>query len=467
MTPSTGSRLFGTDGIRGLANRGPLSAANVLSLGEVTARWLARTRKRPGRVGLGWDTRQSSPLLASALTAGLSSGGSTVYAFGVMPTPAVSLLTRAYGLDAGIVISASHNPAADNGIKYFSDSGRKFPDAGERALEKALRLKKPVPVGEGVFVGTIRPLAAEAVRNYTGFVHRRFNRSGLSGLRVVADLANGATCRTVPPVLEALGVRARFVADRPDGLNINAGCGSLHPENVARRVKSLGADAGLALDGDGDRVILVDERGRVINGDRILGMLARHYAGRRRLLRRRVVATVMSNLGLELYLKQQGITLLRAPVGDRFVAQVMARRGAVLGGEQSGHLLLPRALPTGDGLWTALEVLSVLVAAGKPLSELAGGWEDFPQILVNVPVTHRPEWTRLPRVGDAVRAAQHALGDRGRVNLRYSGTEPLARVMVEAQTRALAWEWAERISDAVSASIGSSQRRFHTWLTCA
>lgn len=460
-------KLFGTDGIRGYANEGALHIQRVGVLGEATADLLARRLRRPARVGLGWDTRISSPMLASALTAGLASGGAEVCSFGEISTPAVSWLTRRYRLDAGIVISASHNPAHDNGIKYFSATGGKFPEANERALEKALAGGIRLKSGSGVCLGAVRDCSAAAARDYGNAWIKRYARAGLSGLKVAADLSNGATCRTTPRVLRGLGAELTCLFDRPDGLNINDGCGSLHPQRLARKVRAAGAQAGLAFDGDGDRVILTDEQGAILNGDRILGILARHYARRGRLPKRGVVATVMSNLGLELYLREHGITLLRAPVGDKYVAQVMARRGLALGGEQSGHILLPHILPTGDGLLTALEVLSVVRAEGRPLSELAGGWKDFPQILINVSVSRRPDLLSLDAVRRETTAAKHELKERGRVNLRYSGTEPLARVMVEAETRDRAETWAQRIADAVAGAIGDGKRRTVTWLTCA
>jgi phosphoglucosamine mutase len=461
------TQYFGTDGVRGVANTGPLAADRVLDLGEATAVLLSRRLRRRAKVGLGWDTRISSGMLSSALTAGLSSGGADVYTFGVMPTPAVSHLTRHYRLDAGIVVSASHNPAQDNGIKYFSSQGGKFPADLERALEKEWARSGARKVGVGVQVGAVHLMAAEAAGVYTADWIRRFKPAKFKGLRVVADLAHGAVCRTAPTVLPSLGMQVQYLADQPDGLNINSGCGSLHPEKAAALVRRARADAGLAFDGDGDRVMLTDEKGGVINGDRILGVLAVHYAQSGRLPRRQVVATVMSNLGLEIYLKSQGIRLHRAPVGDRHVALLMQKQGAVLGGEQSGHVLLPRLAPTGDGLVTALEMLGVLASGSRPLSELAGAWQDFPQVLINLTVSRRPELLGLPKVKAEVDAARRELKDRGRINLRYSGTEPLARVMVEAQYRDAALRWGQRIADAVEESIGGGQRRSITWLTCA
>jgi phosphoglucosamine mutase len=406
-------------------------------------------------------------MLSASLTAGLSSGGADVLSFGVIPTPAVSHLTRHYGLDAGIVISASHNPAFDNGIKYFSAAGGKFPEALETGLEKLLGRTSPAGVKTGINMGRVEAVGAQAVQVYSAAWAKQFKKARLSGLRLVADLANGATCRTAPLVFADLDVETKYLADQPDGLNINQNCGSLHPEKVAAAVKKMQADAGLAFDGDGDRVILTDEKGKVVNGDRILGLLAIHYARRGKLAGKAVVATVMSNLGLEVYLKSQGIRLYRAPVGDKYVARMMATRQAVLGGEQSGHILLPALSPTGDGLVTALEVLRAVCAEDRALSELAGTWQDFPQVLINVSVSKRPDLLSLPKVKQEVAAAQRELKDRGRVNLRYSGTEPLARVMVEAEHRDAAQHWGERIADAVDDTLGDGKRRTLTWLTCA
>ncbi|MCD4813089.1 phosphoglucosamine mutase [bacterium] len=458
-------QYFGTDGIRGLANQGPLDVAEVLRLGEITAEVLSAQFKRRVHIGLGWDTRISSPALAAALSAGLASGNAHVMRFGVIPTPAVSQLTRHYKLDAGIVISASHNAAEDNGIKYFAATGGKFPEKSEAVLEKKLHAARRNHPQTGIQIGTIVDCFGEAARVYTRDLIKRFVDRKLKGLKVAADLANGATCRTVPPVFDALGIKATYLHDQPDGININHHCGSCHLESVIRKVRSGGFQAGLAFDGDGDRVMLIDEKGGVVNGDRILGILAMHYARKGQLAKRTVVSTVMSNLGLELYLKEKKIHLLRTTVGDRYVSQAMEKKGLVLGGEQSGHILLPRLSQTGDGLLTALEVLDVMKATNRPLSALAGGWRDFPQLLVNIPVKRRPDLMKIKQVSDEVKASKKALKDRGRVNLRYSGTEALARVMVEAETGEQAELWAHRIGDAVAAKIGHGKRRIITWLT--
>jgi phosphoglucosamine mutase len=464
---SNAKQLFGTDGIRGLANHGPLQTDRVHRLGEATAFLLSRQFKRPARIGLGWDTRRSSPALAAALTAGLAGSGADVCSFGEISTPAVSQLTCLYHLDAGIVISASHNPAEDNGIKYFSSTGGKFPDRNERQLEQTLLSAKAIPSRTGIALGRIQDQTASASQDYARLMIRRFSRAGLAGMKVAADLANGATCRTVPSVFQGLGLKPVYLSHQPDGCNINKNCGSLHPAKVGERARRLGLSAGLAFDGDGDRVILTDEKGRVVNGDRMLGILAQAYHRKHRLVHGTVVATVMSNLGLELFLKTKGMHLVRTTVGDRYVAEAMAKGGFVLGGEQSGHILLTQHVPTGDGLLTALEVLAVMQASGRPLSELASGWSDFPQMLVNVPVTRRPDLMQIPGVVQEVRSAEKTLKDRGRVNLRYSGTETLARVMVEAETAGQVEQWAHRIADAVEAAIGNGKQRIVTWLTCA
>lgn len=467
MSQSPTKTRFGTDGIRGPANEGPLNIEEVLRLGEATANLLQKRLKRRGAVGLGWDTRISSPALAHALSAGLSAGGAKTIKFGVIPTPAVARLTVAKQLDAGIVISASHNPVEDNGIKYFDHQGGKFPDAYEQALERQLIREAAIPRKTGRAMGMIEEWYGDAAMVYRRQVVRQFAQAGLKGLRLVVDMAHGATCRTAPAVLQDLGIEVYFLGDKPNGLNINDHAGSLYPGKTAAAVKRLQAHAGLAFDGDGDRVIMIDEQGGILNGDRMMGLLALFYKKKRKLPGNTVVSTVMSNLGLEHYFQRQGITLLRAPVGDRYVWALMQQKRAILGGEQSGHMLLPRLTPAGDGLVTALEVLAVMRAQNRPLSELCAGWSNFPQLLVNVPVAHRPELQSLPAVKAALQAGHRALGSSGRFNLRYSGTESLARVMVEAPSRQEAVLWADRLASAIEKEIGISQQRRETWLTYA
>lgn len=459
-------KRFGTDGIRGLANVGPLNIDEVVRLGEATAVILKKKLKKKTSVGLGWDTRVSSPALAHALAAGLSSGGVNVIKFGVIPTPAVARLTTGYKLDGGIVISASHNPAEDNGIKYFDSQGGKFPDQIEKTLEKQLDQAEPIKHETGCAMGAIEEIYGDAALAYRQQVVKQFKQCNLAGLKIVADLANGATCRTVTPILDDLGIKARYIGDQPNGLNINQDCGSLYPEKVAELVRKYKADAGLAFDGDGDRVMVIAEDGSVLNGDRLIGILAAHYKKKRLLKEQTVVTTVMSNLGLERFLETKGIKMLRAQVGDRYVAELMKKHGSILGGEQSGHMLLPRLTSTGDGLVTALEVLAVMQSTGQPLSVLASGWENYPQLLINIPVAKRPLLKQLAQVQRVCKEAGKALAQNGRFNCRYSGTEPLARVMVEAVGKEEVVYWANKIAAAIEKEIGVGRKWRETWLTC-
>lgn len=465
MNKFAGKKRFGTDGIRGLANVGPLNIDEVIRLGEATAVVFKKKLNQRCVVGLGWDTRISSPAIAHALAAGLSSGGVKVIKFGVIPTPAVACLTRKYRLEAGIVISASHNPAEDNGIKYFNAQGGKLPDKLEQALEKVLDQAAPIKQEQGIYMGMIEEVYGDAALGYHDLVLKKFASSKLSGLKIIADLAHGATCRTVPSILADLGIQAKVVGDQPNGININHQCGSLYPQQAARLVTQYQADAGLAFDGDGDRVMVIAEDGSILNGDRMMTILANYYKKKRKLTNRTVVATVMTNLGLERFLAAQDINLLRTQVGDRYVSDKMQQVGAILGGEQSGHILLPRLSSTGDGLITALEVLAVMRAEGQPLSQLSAGWDDYPQLLMNVPVTSRPELMRLPKVSQTAQAASAALGDQGRFNCRYSGTELLARVMVEAADKKAVTYWADQLATAIEQEIGIGKKRRSTWLT--
>jgi phosphoglucosamine mutase len=390
-----------------------------------------------------------------------------VLQFGVITTPAVALLTKQFHLDAGIVISASHNPAQDNGIKYFLHLGQKLDLKAEKNLETALHSTKALPHLTGTQVGFLEHREAQAIQWYTDFMLRHYGSLKNSRIKLCVDLAHGAACRTVPSVFAALGLLYQSIADQPDGLNINDRCGSLYPQKIARWTQQCGAQVGLAFDGDGDRVMLIDEKGQVHNGDRILGILATHYARQGRLPHQTVVGTVMSNLGLELFLKQHRISLIRTTVGDKYVAEQLHKHHLVLGGEQSGHILLPRLLSTGDGLLTALEVLRVMTVEKKPLSILAGGWKDFPQILINVLVSKKIPLTDLPVVQKAIHQVRVELGDRGRVNVRYSGTERLARVMVEAEARDHALRYAQIIAETIQKTIGTAKPRTITWLTSA
>ncbi|HEY8393876.1 MAG TPA: phosphoglucosamine mutase [Thermaerobacter sp.] len=451
-------RLFGTDGVRGVAND-DLSPELALRLGRAAAAVLAQAAGGRPRVLMGRDTRASGDLLEAALAAGLMSAGADVVPLGVITTPGVAFLTAQLGATAGAVISASHNPPEYNGIKFFSAEGRKLPDALEEEIESLIAAEPsagagaglPAPVGGAV--GRRQPEAAAAERYIEHL--RSVVRSDLRGLRVVVDCAHGAAYRLAPEVWRRLGVRLTVLNDRPDGTNINVDCGSTSPEKLAEAVVREGADLGVAYDGDGDRVIAVDERGRVVDGDAILAVLARDLLARDALPHRTVVATVMSNLGLERALAAAGARLVRTKVGDRYVFEAMEAGGYVLGGEQSGHIILRQYAQTGDGILTGLVLADVMVRSGKPLSELASVVQPVPQVLVNVRVARKDGWEQEPAIRTAIRRAEERLGDAGRVLVRASGTEPLIRVMVEGDDEALVRELAGEIAGAVRHALGT------------
>jgi len=424
------SRLFGTDGIRGVANEPPLTPDLAYRVGrELTATLTAR---RPGervRVVIGRDTRRSGPLLEAAMVAGLLSAGADCFTVGVLPTPGIALLTRALDADGGIVLSASHNPFEDNGIKLFSAEGTKFPDAWEEQIESRLAGADAAPRARGGDIGRLTHYD-RAEKYYVDFLCRCFPLD-LAGLTVALDCAHGATYRVAPSVFRHLGARVVTSSAQPDGVNINAGCGALHPDKLRQRLIAVKADVGFAFDGDGDRLISVDHLGEVRDGDYALAIAGRHMAARGRLKANTVVTTVMANLGLDEALRAAGIRVVKTQVGDRYVHEAMQRVGANLGGEQSGHLLFPDHAPTGDGILSALAILAVVREAGEPLASLATCMRKFPQVLVNVPVTRKPPIDTLPGVSARIRELESELDGCGRILVRYSGTEPLARVMIE------------------------------------
>ena len=448
-------RLFGTDGVRGVANQEPMTPETVVRLGRALA-YLVRAPGDRHSILIGKDTRLTGYMLETALTAGITSMGVDVLLAGPLPTPGIAYLTRSLRADAGVVISASHNPSEDNGIKFFSSAGLKLPDSSEAQIE------------EMIFSGAIdqlRPGANEigkafriegATGRYIEFVKASFPRGlSLRGLKVVADCAHGATYKVSPTVLRELGADVLAMNVAPDGLNINDGCGSLHPEELQRAVVAEQAHVGFAHDGDGDRVIFVDEQGALVDGDQILAVCAADMLESGRLAGRTVVATVMSNLGLEVALKERGIALIRTPVGDRYVLEAMLKGGYVLGGEQSGHIIFAEHNSTGDGMVTALQVLAVMQRRGKPLSELAAGMRRYPQILENVRVQRQADLQSLPAVQEAVREVEAGLAGSGRVLVRFSGTESLVRVMLEGPDDATIRAGAARIVEAVRASLGN------------
>jgi len=447
-------RLFGTDGVRGIANEEPMTPETVVKLGRA----FAHLFKAPGArrsVVIGKDTRLTGYMLETALTAGITSMGVDVLLVGPLPTPGIAFITRSLRADAGVVISASHNPFEDNGIKFFSGDGMKLPDALESEIEQM--------IASGA-IDQVRPRAREigkayrigdAGGRYIEFAKNAFpKRLTLRGMRIVLDCAHGATYRVSPTVLQELGAEVVALNVAPDGLNINAGCGSLHPEVIQKAVLEYRADVGFTHDGDGDRVLAADEHGNLVNGDQILALCALDLHAEHRLAGDTVVATVMSNVGLEVALRRAGLRLVRTPVGDRWVLEEMLRGGYTLGGEQSGHIIFGEHSTTGDGIVTALQVLAAMRRAGKPLSELAAGMPRFPQVLENVRVERREDLATLDEVQSRIRQAEAALEGAGRVLVRFSGTEPLVRVMIEGPDETMIRQWAVEIAAAVRKSLG-------------
>jgi len=445
-----GSNLFGTDGIRGVAGEFPLDSASVWTLGRALA-WLLADRGLGRRVLVGRDTRESGGALEAALMSGLRSAGADPVSAGVIPTSAVSLLALRGGFAAGAVISASHNPFRDNGIKIFHGDGAKGAEDWEAELEEAI-LKRD---GMVEAAGTPPDPDPSLIRAYIDFLMAGLPPAPAGRrLKVVLDCANGAASVPAPAVFRDLGFEVLVLNASPDGRNINAGCGSLHPEGMARAVREAGADFGVAYDGDADRAVWADETGRVLNGDHTLFIQARFLKASGRLASGAVVATTMSNMGLDRALGTEGLRLIRTQVGDKYVREGMVRSGANLGGERSGHTIFLDYCPTGDGILTSLRMAETLCAAGRPLSALAAGLVEFPQVLVNVRVKAKPDLDDVPAVAALAGAARRDLGEEGRVELRYSGTEPLARIMLEGRDEAVIGRWAKRLAEAVAAHIG-------------
>jgi phosphoglucosamine mutase len=448
-------RLFGTDGIRGKVNRSPMTPEQVLRIGMAAAKVL---RKEHGRnmVIIGKDTRLSGYMIESALTAGICSMGMNVTLTGPLPTPGIAFLTRALRLDAGVVISASHNSFEDNGIKFFSADGFKLADEIEERIEalaadERLGARRP----SGAQIGKAFRLD-DATGRYIEYVKSTIPRgTTLEGLRVVIDCANGAAYKVTPWVLQELGAEVVSIHDKPDGVNINAGCGSLHMEGLCDAVRQHGADAGIAHDGDGDRTLMCDERGNVVDGDKILGIWALQMKKEKSLSENTVVSTVMSNLGLENYLAAHGIRLHRTKVGDRFVTERMLAGGYVLGGEPSGHIISLNSNTTGDGPITALHILCAMKKEHAPLSGLVQDITFFPQVLINVPVAKKTDIKSSPAILEAIKEAESRLGSGGRVLVRPSGTEHAMRVMVEADDEKLVRRLAARIAEVIKKTMSS------------
>ena len=437
-------RYFGTDGIRGRAGETPITAEFAEKLGRALVRVLGK--KKPV-IAIGRDTRESGPMLEEALARGMASAGGEVRLLGVLPTPGVAAFVLANRLDAGAVISASHNPAHDNGIKFFSGDGFKLPDATELAIEQ--QLEGPATDGAGAvaaFDHAARQYVAHALQSLpAGF--------SLHGLKVAVDCANGAAFETTPAALRALGAEVHVFHATPDGRNINAGCGSTVSQEISRLVKETGAQVGLSHDGDADRLLLCDETGDPLDGDELLAMAALDLLQRDELAGQTVVATVMSNLGLDEATEQAGGKVIRTAVGDRYVLEAMRGGGFILGGEQSGHMIFLRHGTTGDGLVSALQIFRLMAESGKPLSELRQVLRKYPQAQRAVAVKSKPPLESVPAIQAAITAAEQALAPRGRILVRYSGTEPKLRILLEGRDAGLLETHADRIADAVRQSL--------------
>ncbi len=456
MTHSS-RQLFGTDGIRGVAGEFPLTYESTFAIGQALGHDLRHSQAQP-RVVIGQDTRESSAWIADRVTLGLAAAGVTVESAGVITTPGVAFLARSRGMAAGVVVSASHNPWTDNGIKVFSGDGYKLPDARELAIEQEIFALLETPNSESGGVAAASLPGDASLRE--AYIHWLAHSvaTDLSRMRVLVDCANGAATAEAPGLFRALGVKAEFLHSAPDGKNINQQCGALHPATVADAVAARRGefDLGITFDGDADRALFSDALGNVVNGDAVLLIAGRDMQARGTLVGNTIVATTMSNMGLEVALKRSGIAMLRANVGDKYVLEEMLKTGATLGGEQSGHILFRDGdATTGDGLLTALRLMEVMARSGKSLAELAGDMKVFPQTIRNVRVREKVPFAQVPAVQQAIANAERELDGNGRVVVRYSGTEALARVMVEAESeekmRALAGGIAEVIREKLGA----------------
>jgi len=447
-------KLFGTDGVRGVANLDPMTSEMAMQLGRAAAHIFMR---RAGRhqIVIGKDTRISGYMLESALTSGICSMGVDVLLVGPMPTPAIAFLTRSLRADAGVVISASHNPYQDNGIKFFSNDGFKLPDEVEARIEELIVSDE---------ISHLRPTAdligkayriEDAEGRYIEFAKRSLPKElDFQGLKLVVDCANGAAYKVAPTVLRELGATVDVIGNKPDGMNINAGCGAVHPEQLQEAVRLRKADVGIALDGDADRAMFVSEQGTILDGDHVMAALGLDLHRQGLLAKGTLVGTVMSNFGLELAMAKAGIKLIRTPVGDRYLLERMLADGYNFGGEQSGHFIFLDHNTTGDGLISALQVLSLLKRTQQPLSELAKVMSPVPQVLLNVKVTQKPALESIPDIDRAIRESERRLNGTGRVVVRYSGTEPLLRIMVEGEKDTVINEVAETLARVVRTHIG-------------
>ena len=452
-------KLFGTDGVRGTANAHPMTGEVAMQIGRAIAH-LFREETGRHRIVVGKDTRLSGYMLETAIASGICSMGADVMLVGPLPTPGISFITTSMRANAGVVISASHNPYYDNGIKIFSRDGFKLPDEKEQEIEQLISSRN---------LNKLRPTASQvgrahriddAVGRYVVFLKNTFpNDLSLEGLRIVLDCANGAAYRVAPTVLEELGAKVIAIGVDPDGQNINEGCGSLHPEVISRFVKEKGADMGIALDGDADRIIFVDKHGKEVDGDHILAICGLDMLSKDQLKKKTLVTTVMSNIGLERAMKKAGGKIVRTQVGDRYVVEEMIRGKYNLGGEQSGHTVFLDYNTTCDGMLTALQVLAIMRRKEKPLDELSGVMESLPQVLHNVKVNEKRDLSEIPEISTKITSIEKMLGRSGRTLIRYSGTEPLLRIMIEGEDEKKLHQWAQEIGDLVKKHIGRPQGR--------
>jgi len=446
-------RYFGTDGVRGTVNQEPMTAEFSLKLGRAAGYILTRHLDHQPHVLIGKDTRLSGYMIESALCAGLTAQGMNVLLVGPVPTPAVAYLTRSLRADAGVVLSASHNPAGDNGIKFFGADGFKLPDHVEQEIERCLDDLPPLP--DAIHIGKAFRVD-DARGRYVEFCKASLPRGfRLNGLKVVVDCANGAAYDVAPRLLDELGCNVVAMHNHPDGHNINLACGSTDPAGMCARVVETGADVGFALDGDADRLIACDASGSIVDGDRVIAALAEHLLRHDALTGKAVVTTLMSNMGLEHHLGGLGLGMHRAPVGDRYVLEMMRDKGCNLGGEQSGHIIMLDCNTTGDGLLTALQLLSAMREQQKPLSELATGMQLYPQKLWNIILPRRMDITKQPRVMQAVKAAERRLNGKGRLNVRMSGTEPKLRIMVEAEDADIMLDVGQGLAELIEAAVSA------------
>lgn len=440
-------KFFGTDGVRGVANVYPMTTETAMNIGRAVAYFFKEGKNHRHKILIGKDTRLSCYMLENALVAGICSMGADAFVVGPMPTPAIAFLTTSMRADAGVVISASHNPFQDNGIKLFSRDGFKLPDYAESRIEELMESDLSEEMPTGAAVGRAKRIE-DAQGRYIVFVKHTFPKDlTLDGLKIVLDCANGAAYKVAPAVFEELGASVEKVGVSPNGTNINDNCGALFPENIQEHVRQTGADIGIALDGDGDRLIVVDERGNKVDGDHIMAICAKHMIENKTLNYNTVVATVMSNMGLEKALEAMGGRLVRTAVGDRYVVEAMREKGYNFGGEQSGHLIFLDHMTTGDGILAALQVLAVMQRTKRPLSELASVMESFPQTLHNVRLRERRPLSEIAGLEELKNKLDKELAGTGRILIRPSGTEPVIRVMVEGENQDKIEEVAETLAE--------------------